>query len=62
MKTCVHIAVENEHLNMLLMLLGKRTGANNLSKGDMLDRVPLHYAATTDDIKVLLKDPIIRLN
>lgn len=62
MKTCVHIAVENEHLNMVVMLLGKRTGANNLNKGDMLDRVPLHYASTTDDIKVLLKDPIIRLN
>ena len=59
MKTCVHIAVENEHLKMVVMLLGKRAGVNNLNKGDMLDKVPLHYAATTDEIKVLLKD---RLN
>lgn len=62
MKTCVHIAVENEHLNMLVMLLDKRAGANNLNKGDMFDRVPLHYAATTGEIKVLLKDTTIRLN
>ena len=62
MKTCVHIAVENEHLNMVVMLLGKCAGVNNLNKGDMLGKVPLHYAATTDEIKVLLKDPIIRLN
>ena len=52
MKTCVHIAVENEHLEMLAMLLETRPGANNLSKKDLLDRVPLHYAAKTKDIKV----------
>ena len=53
MKTCVHIAVEHEHLKMLAMLLGSRSGTNNLNKGDLLDRVPLHYAAKTKDIKVI---------
>ena len=52
MKTCVHIAVENEHLKMLAMLLETRSGANNLNNKDLLDRVPLHYAAKTKDIKV----------
>lgn len=53
MKTCVHIAVENEHFSMLSMLLGSRPGALNLSKGDVFDRVPLHYAAKTKDIEVM---------
>ena len=53
MKTCVHIAVENEHLKVLAMLLETRSGANNLNKKDLLDRVPLHYAAKTKDIKVI---------
>ena len=52
MKTCVHIAVENEHLKMLAMLLETRPGAKNLNKKDLLDRVPLHYAAKTKDNKV----------
>ncbi|XP_068755474.1 transient receptor potential cation channel subfamily A member 1-like [Montipora capricornis] len=53
MKTCVHIAVEYEHFNTLDMLLDRRSGVNNLSKGDVFDRVPIHYAATTKDIKIL---------
>ena len=53
MKTSVHIAVENEHLKVLAMLLETRSGANNLNKKDLLDRVPLHYAAKTKDIKVI---------
>lgn len=52
-KNCVHIAVENEHLNVLGMLLDKRSGAHNLNKGDIFGRVPLHYAATTENIKIL---------
>ena len=55
MKTCVHIAVENEHLNILSMLLESRSGINCLNKGDLRDRVPLHYAANTTDIKVTMK-------
>ena len=53
MKTCVHIAVEKEHLMMLAMLLESRLGSKNLSKRDVYDRVPLHYAAKTKDIKVI---------
>lgn len=53
MKTCVHIAVEHEHLDILSMLLGGRPGINCLNKGDLRDRVPLHYAANTTDIKIL---------
>ncbi|PFX28694.1 Transient receptor potential cation channel subfamily A member 1 [Stylophora pistillata] len=53
MKTCVHLAVENEKLKMLAMLLETREGTNNLSKADLWDRVPLHSAALTKDIKIL---------
>ena len=52
MKTCVHIAVENEQLKMLAMLLESRPGTTNLYKADLWDRVPLHYAAKSKDIKV----------
>lgn len=52
MKTCVHLAVENERFKMLAMLLETRAGTNNLSKADLWDRVPLHSAAITKDIKV----------
>ena len=55
MKTCVHIAVENEHLKMLSMLLESRAGANNLNKADLWDRVPLHYAAKTKEFKVIMR-------
>ena len=52
MKTCVHVAVENEQLKMLAMLLKSRPGTTNLYKADLWDRVPLHYAAKSTDIKV----------
>ena len=52
MKTCVHIAVENEQLKMLEFLLESRPGAASLYKADLWDRVPLHYAAKAKDIKV----------
>ena len=52
MKTCVHIAVENEQLEMLAMLLESQHGTRNLNKADLWDRVPLHYAAKSKDIKV----------
>jgi len=52
MKTCVHIAVENEQLKILAMLLESRHGTRNLYKADLWDRVPLHYAAKSKDIKV----------
>ena len=52
MKTCVHIAIENEQLKMLDMLLESRPGTLNLHRADLWDKVPLHYAAKTKDIKV----------
>ena len=53
MKTCFHIAVENEHVVMLAKLLERRPGSKDLNKRDVFDRVPLHYAAKTKDIKVI---------
>ena len=55
MKTCVHIAVENERLETLSMLLDSRLGVNCLNRGDLKDRVPLHYAAKTKDVQVMSK-------
>ena len=52
MKTCVHIAVENEQFKTLAMLLDSRPGTALLYKADLWDRVPLHYAARSKDIKV----------
>ena len=52
MKTCVHVAVENEQLKMLALLLENRPGTTHLYKVDLWDRVPLHYAAKSKDIKV----------
>ena len=53
MKTCVHIAVENEHLKLLKeFLLESPLGTTTLYKADLWDRVPLHYAAKSNDIKV----------
>ena len=54
MKTSVHIAVESEQLKMLALLLESRQGTRNLYKADLWDRVPLHYAAKSKDIKVKL--------
>ena len=52
MKTCVHIAVENEQFKMLAMLLDSRPGTTLLYKADLWDRVPLHHAAKSKEIKV----------
>ena len=52
MKTCVHIAAENEQFKMLEELLQSPLGKTNLYKADLWDRVPLHYAAKSKDIKV----------
>ena len=54
MKNCLHIAVDNELLEMLSMLLESRVGVSCLNRRDLKGRVPLHYAAMTRDIKVTL--------
>jgi len=60
MKTCVHIAVENKQFKMLAMLLESRQGTTNLCKADLWDRVPLHYAAKSKDIKVKRSYEVVR--
>ena len=55
MKTCIHIAVENENLDVLAMLLERPSGIDNLNRSDFLERLPLHYAAMAQDIKVFNK-------
>ena len=52
MKNCIHIAVENENLETLQMLLEERSVLWNLYRPDVNERVPLHYAAMVKDIRV----------
>jgi len=46
------MAVENEHLETLRMLLEKRSLLWNLYAPDIDERVPLHYAAMVKDVRV----------
>jgi len=52
MKNCIHMAVENENLETLQMLLEERSVLWNLYRPDVNERVPLHYAAMVKDIRV----------
>lgn len=52
MKNCVHMAVENDHLQTLHMLLEERSLLQNLYNPDVNERVPLHYAAMVKDVRV----------
>ena len=52
MKNCLHLAVDNGHLEMLQLLLEHKKASENLYKSDGFDRVPLHNAATSPNIKV----------
>ena len=52
MKNCVHMAVENEHLETLHMLLAERSLLLNLYSPDINEMVPLHYAAMIKDVRV----------
>ena len=52
MKNCVHMAVENEHLETLHMLLEERSVLLNLYSPDINEMVPLHYAAMVKDVRV----------
>lgn len=46
------MAVENDHLETLQMLLEERSVLWNLYRPDVNERVPLHYAAMVKDIRV----------
>ena len=52
MKNCVHLAVENGHLEMVELLLENTEATENLYRSDALERVPLHFAAISPNIKV----------
>lgn len=52
MKNCVHMAVENDHLETLHMLLEQKSVLWNLYSPDVNERVPLHYAAMVNDVRV----------
>lgn len=54
MKNCIHLAVENENLETLQMLLEENSVLSNLYRPDVNERVPLHYAATVKDIRVCM--------
>lgn len=52
MKNCLHLAVDNGHLEMLQLLLEHKKTSENLYKSDARERVPLHNAAVSPSIKV----------
>lgn len=54
MKNCIHMAVENQQLETLNMLLDKEEVSENLCRTDVFERIPLHYAAFNDNHKVSL--------
>lgn len=51
LRCCVHLAVENEKLETLTMVLSE-TGSELVNAGDYVERTPLHYAAIVGDVKV----------
>lgn len=52
MKNCVHLAVENGHLEMVELLIQNAEATENLYRSDAWERVPLHDAAKSPNIKV----------
>ena len=54
MKNCLHLAVENQQLETLNMLLDKDEVCENLFRTDVFERTPLHYAAFNENHQVLL--------
>lgn len=63
MKNCIHMAVENEHLETLHVLLEEKSILFNLYSPDVNEMVPLHYAAMVKDVRVgaMLKGAIYTL-
>jgi len=53
MKNCVHMAIENEHLETLTMLLEEKFLERNLYSPDVYERVPLHYASMVKDVRIM---------
>ena len=55
-KNCIHLTVDNGHLEMLQLLLEDKKTSENLYKSDARERVPLHNAATSPNIKVTINN------
>ena len=55
-KNCLHLAVDNGHLELLQHLLEDKKTSENLYKSDARERVPLHDAATSPNIKVSISN------
>ena len=53
-KNCLHLAVEGEHLETLNVVLQNENILGNLYRTDWHERVPLHYAAATNNVEVWL--------
>lgn len=52
MKNCLHLAVENGNIKVLKLLLEYDSALEMLNTRDIQERVPLHYAAMSEDIEV----------
>ena len=52
MKNCLHLAVDSGHLEILQLLLEHEKTSENLYMSDARERVPLHNAAVSPNIKV----------
>ena len=59
MKHCLHLAVENGHLEMVQLLVEDSKAVENLSQLDVWERVPLHNAAISPNIKVHEKEKFV---
>ncbi|XP_031557742.1 transient receptor potential cation channel subfamily A member 1-like isoform X3 [Actinia tenebrosa] len=53
LKTCLHLAIENQNIEIVNLLLEYDSGLENLNSPDVQERVPLHYAALCKDVKCL---------
>lgn len=51
-RTCLHLAIENGQLETLKALLDVPDCIENLYSPDVQERVPLHYAAISSNVKV----------
>jgi len=52
-KSCLHLAIENEHEELVAFILDKKAGKQLINKCEPgKEWTPLHYAATSGNLKV----------